>query len=62
MLKNMSLFDSEDMNKWTLWGYYLSPFTYGLNAMAVNEFLGESWSQVRKDLFCEIFFVSENVS
>ncbi|XP_020424974.1 pleiotropic drug resistance protein 1 [Prunus persica] len=40
------ILSQEDMNKWTLWGYYLSPFTYGLNAMAVNEFLGESWSQV----------------
>ncbi|PQQ20294.1 pleiotropic drug resistance protein 1-like isoform X1 [Prunus yedoensis var. nudiflora] len=40
------ILSQEDMNKWTLWGYYLSPFTYGLNAMAVNEFLGESWSHV----------------
>ncbi|KAM1812529.1 hypothetical protein ACFX11_026464 [Malus domestica] len=36
----------DDMNKWTLWGYYLSPFTYGLNAMAVNEFLGKCWRHV----------------
>ncbi|XP_024171768.2 pleiotropic drug resistance protein 1 isoform X3 [Rosa chinensis] len=36
----------EDMKKWLLWGYWLSPFTYGLNAIAVNEFLGESWRHV----------------
>ncbi|KAK9927467.1 hypothetical protein M0R45_024650 [Rubus argutus] len=36
----------EDMNKWSFWGYWLSPFTYGLNAIAVNEFLGKSWRHV----------------
>ncbi|KAK9946085.1 hypothetical protein M0R45_011564 [Rubus argutus] len=36
----------EEMKKWLLWGYWLSPMTYGMNAMAVNEFFGKSWRNV----------------
>ncbi|XP_050366568.1 pleiotropic drug resistance protein 1-like [Argentina anserina] len=36
----------EDMKSWLVWGYYLSPMSYGLNALAVNEFLGKSWRHV----------------
>ncbi|KAG7997946.1 hypothetical protein I3843_01G233600 [Carya illinoinensis] len=39
----------EDIKKWWIWGYWLSPMVYGQNAIAVNEFLGRSWSQVRNN-------------
>uniref|UniRef100_A0A3N7ES15 ABC transporter domain-containing protein n=1 Tax=Populus trichocarpa TaxID=3694 RepID=A0A3N7ES15_POPTR len=36
----------ENMKKWFIWGYWISPMMYGEKAMAVNEFLGKSWSRV----------------
>ncbi|RXH72495.1 hypothetical protein DVH24_012179 [Malus domestica] len=36
----------DSMKKWLLWGYWLSPMAYGMNALAVNEFLGKSWRHV----------------
>ncbi|XP_021800492.1 ABC transporter G family member 39-like isoform X5 [Prunus avium] len=36
----------ESMQQWLLWGYWFSPLTYGMNALAVNEFLGKSWRHV----------------
>ncbi|XP_077211685.1 pleiotropic drug resistance protein 1-like [Tasmannia lanceolata] len=37
----------EDVKKWWIWGYWISPLMYGQNAIAVNEFLGKSWSHGR---------------
>lgn len=34
------------VKKWWIWGYWISPLTYGQNALSVNEFLGHSWSQI----------------
>ncbi|KAL8091918.1 pleiotropic drug resistance protein 1-like [Apium graveolens] len=31
---------------WWIWGYWISPMMYGMNAIAVNEFLGHQWSHV----------------
>lgn len=45
-VKKMTLCDPEEMKNWLLWGYWLSPMTYGMNAMAVNEFFGKSWRNV----------------
>ncbi|PSS01153.1 Pleiotropic drug resistance protein [Actinidia chinensis var. chinensis] len=36
----------DNIKKWWIWGYWLSPMTYGQNAIAVNEFLGHSWRHV----------------
>ncbi|XP_043718327.1 pleiotropic drug resistance protein 1-like isoform X2 [Telopea speciosissima] len=36
----------DDIKKWWIWGYWISPIMYGQNAISVNEFLGKSWSQV----------------
>ncbi|KAL5184869.1 Pleiotropic drug resistance protein 1 [Glycine soja] len=36
----------ENVPKWFVWGYWSSPLMYGQNAMAVNEFLGDSWRKV----------------
>lgn len=34
------------MKPWWEWGYWISPLTYGQNAISVNEFLGHSWRHV----------------
>ncbi|CAK7336320.1 unnamed protein product [Dovyalis caffra] len=36
----------DNIKKWWIWGYWISPMMYGQNAMVVNEFLGKSWSHV----------------
>ncbi|KAI8547246.1 hypothetical protein RHMOL_Rhmol07G0179600 [Rhododendron molle] len=36
----------DDIKKWLIWGYWALPLMYGQNAIAVNEFLGDSWKQV----------------
>ncbi|CAL2280417.1 unnamed protein product [Prunus armeniaca] len=36
----------ENIKKWWIWGYWISPLMYGQNAIVVNEFLGKSWSHV----------------
>ncbi|KAA8540447.1 hypothetical protein F0562_024634 [Nyssa sinensis] len=36
----------EDVKKWWIWGYWVSPMMYGQNAISVNEFLGKSWRRV----------------
>nr|XP_010910610.1 ABC transporter G family member 36 [Elaeis guineensis] len=34
----------EDVKKWWIWGYWISPLMYAQNAISTNEFLGKSWS------------------
>ncbi|MQL82159.1 hypothetical protein Taro_014624 [Colocasia esculenta] len=34
----------DDIPSWLTWGHWVSPLTYGQNAVAVNEFLDERWS------------------
>ncbi|XP_058221823.1 pleiotropic drug resistance protein 1-like isoform X4 [Rhododendron vialii] len=36
----------DNIKKWWIWGYWVSPLMYGQNAIAVNEFFGHSWKQV----------------
>ncbi|EPS72278.1 hypothetical protein M569_02480, partial [Genlisea aurea] len=36
----------DEIRKWWIWGYWISPLMYGQNAIVVNEFLGKSWSHV----------------
>ncbi|CAH9112411.1 unnamed protein product [Cuscuta europaea] len=36
----------DEVKKWWLWGYWISPMMYAQNAIAVNEFLGKSWNTV----------------
>ncbi|XAR70929.1 Xenobiotic-transporting ATPase [Bertholletia excelsa] len=36
----------ENIRGWWIWGYWASPFMYGLNAITVNEFLADSWKEV----------------
>ncbi|KAK1376050.1 hypothetical protein POM88_032243 [Heracleum sosnowskyi] len=38
-----------DVPNWWIWGYYISPMMYGMNAIAVNEFLGHQWSRLNTD-------------
>ncbi|XP_035539394.1 pleiotropic drug resistance protein 1-like isoform X1 [Juglans regia] len=36
----------DDIKKWWIWGYWISPLMYGQNAIVVNEFLGNNWKKV----------------
>ncbi|XVF74663.1 hypothetical protein PTKIN_Ptkin13bG0129500 [Pterospermum kingtungense] len=36
----------DEVKKWWIWGYWISPMMYSQNAIVINEFLGESWNQV----------------
>ncbi|XP_077209810.1 pleiotropic drug resistance protein 1-like [Tasmannia lanceolata] len=36
----------EDLKKWWIWGYWISPLMYAQNAITTNEFLGRSWRHV----------------
>ncbi|XP_017215242.1 pleiotropic drug resistance protein 1-like [Daucus carota subsp. sativus] len=35
-----------NVKQWWVWGYWTSPMMYGMNAIAVNEFLGHQWNHV----------------
>jgi len=37
------LFLTDAIPKWWIWGYWISPVTYGYNALAVNELLAPRW-------------------
>lgn len=52
--KTICSFLLEDVHSWWLWGYWVSPMMYGQNAIAVNEFLGNSWRHVRTKIICLI--------
>ncbi|CAL5090781.1 unnamed protein product [Urochloa decumbens] len=36
----------DDLQPWLHWGYWASPFTYSLNAVALNEFFDKRWATV----------------
>ncbi|XP_061343409.1 pleiotropic drug resistance protein 1-like isoform X2 [Gastrolobium bilobum] len=36
----------DNMKKWWLWGFYISPMMHCLNAIVNNEFLGKTWRHV----------------
>jgi len=36
----------EDIKKWWIWGYWISPMMYAQNAIMANEFYGNSWNKV----------------
>ncbi|KAL1810497.1 hypothetical protein DCAR_0730200 [Daucus carota subsp. sativus] len=38
-----------DVASYWIWGYYSSPMMYGMNAIAVNEFLGHQWHKLNKN-------------
>ncbi|XP_010273227.1 PREDICTED: ABC transporter G family member 39-like [Nelumbo nucifera] len=40
----------DDIHKWWLWGYWVSPLMYAQNAVAVNEFLASRWGEVGETL------------
>ncbi|PIN08714.1 Pleiotropic drug resistance proteins (PDR1-15), ABC superfamily [Handroanthus impetiginosus] len=39
----------DDISPWMVWGYYVSPMTYGQNAIAINEFLADRWATPNTD-------------
>ncbi|CAN1121568.1 Pleiotropic drug resistance protein 1 [Linum perenne] len=36
----------ENIKKWWIWGYWISPMMYAQNAIVANEFLGDSWRKI----------------
>ncbi|PKA63442.1 putative pleiotropic drug resistance protein 2 [Apostasia shenzhenica] len=36
----------DNVKKWWIWGYWISPLMYAQNAISTNEFLGHSWSHI----------------
>ncbi|XP_077211686.1 pleiotropic drug resistance protein 1-like [Tasmannia lanceolata] len=36
----------DNIKKWWIWGYWISPLMYAQNAITTNEFLGRSWRHV----------------
>jgi len=46
---------ADNIKPWLKWGYYVSPMSYGQNALVVNEFLDERWSKVRNAFFLNLF-------
>ncbi|XP_078174137.1 ABC transporter G family member 45-like isoform X2 [Carex rostrata] len=38
------LIGRDDLQPWLRWAYWISPFSYSLNAIALNEFLDNRWS------------------
>ncbi|GMP94686.1 hypothetical protein CsSME_00044052 [Camellia sinensis var. sinensis] len=40
------ILSQDEVKKWWIWGYWVSPMMYGQNALAVNEFLGKSWRHI----------------
>ncbi|KAE7997396.1 hypothetical protein FH972_002037 [Carpinus fangiana] len=37
------ILSKDDIKKWWIWGYWISPLMYAQNAVMVNEFLGSNW-------------------
>ncbi|KAK8473548.1 hypothetical protein PHAVU_001G166000 [Phaseolus vulgaris] len=40
------ILSKDNIKKWWLWGFWISPMMYGQNAMVNNEFLAERWRHV----------------
>ncbi|KAE8699389.1 Pleiotropic drug resistance protein 1 [Hibiscus syriacus] len=36
----------DEVRKWWIWGYWISPMMYSQNSIVLNEFLGNSWNHV----------------
>lgn len=43
------IIDKDNIGPWMIWGFYLSPMTYGQNAIVINEFLDDRWSKKNTD-------------
>ncbi|PIA39226.1 hypothetical protein AQUCO_02700421v1 [Aquilegia coerulea] len=43
------IISKDDIQRWMIWGFYISPMMYGQNAIAINEFLDKRWSTPIKD-------------
>ncbi|KAK3034466.1 hypothetical protein RJ639_033322 [Escallonia herrerae] len=39
----------DDLQPWMKWAYYLSPMSYGQNAIVINEFLDDRWNTPNND-------------
>ncbi|KAK1602663.1 hypothetical protein QYE76_027183 [Lolium multiflorum] len=46
MLTGGFILARENVKKWWIWGYWISPLMYAQNALSVNEFLSNSWNKI----------------
>ncbi|RWR83055.1 ABC transporter G family member 36 [Cinnamomum micranthum f. kanehirae] len=46
MTRGGFILSRENLKKWWIWGYWISPLMYAQNSIATNEFLGHSWNHV----------------
>ncbi|RLM85200.1 ABC transporter G family member 36-like [Panicum miliaceum] len=46
MVVNGFILIRDNVKKWWIWGYWISPLMYVQNAITVNEFLGHSWDKI----------------
>lgn len=51
---HINLIKTDDIKKWWIWGYWISPIMYGQNAILANEFFGHSWSRVSTTFLCPL--------
>lgn len=45
--KSLCRSNADDLQPWMKWAYYLSPMSYGQNAIVLVEFLDPRWSMVK---------------
>jgi ABC-type multidrug transport system permease subunit len=38
---------ADQIPKWWIWAYWISPMMYAQNSLAINEFLGDRWRKVK---------------
>ncbi|KAL3646852.1 ABC transporter G member 39 [Castilleja foliolosa] len=43
------IIDKDDLSPWLKWAYYISPMSYGQNAIVMNEFLDKRWNTPNTD-------------
>lgn len=46
---------ADDLQPWMKWAYYLSPMSYGQNAIVINEFLDPRWNTVSSIVYGQWF-------
>lgn len=53
------LLSTDDVKKWWIWGYWISPMMYAMNGIVVNEYLGHKFKKVTAWWTNHIFSFSE---
>jgi ABC-type multidrug transport system permease subunit len=43
----------DKIRAWWIWGYWISPLMYAMNALGINEFLGHKWRHVSQNIYSQ---------